>query len=76
MKILRPEWESENMKFTFNHIDIDIAKQIIDASYRAGIRVFEFTNRDTKALTVFTELRKYASKYNSHNNQFAYSVHP
>ncbi|WP_299245953.1 bifunctional 4-hydroxy-2-oxoglutarate aldolase/2-dehydro-3-deoxy-phosphogluconate aldolase [uncultured Aquimarina sp.] len=47
----------------FNHPDIHIAKEVLSASYKAGIRVFEFTNRDPKALTVFTELRKYASKY-------------
>ncbi|AXT51597.1 bifunctional 4-hydroxy-2-oxoglutarate aldolase/2-dehydro-3-deoxy-phosphogluconate aldolase [Aquimarina sp. BL5] len=47
----------------FNHSDISIAKEVLDASYQAGIRVFEFTNRDTKALNVFIELRKYASKY-------------
>ncbi len=47
----------------FNHQDISIAKEILDASYKAGVRVFEFTNRDEKALAVFTELYKYASKY-------------
>ncbi|WP_299604060.1 bifunctional 4-hydroxy-2-oxoglutarate aldolase/2-dehydro-3-deoxy-phosphogluconate aldolase [uncultured Aquimarina sp.] len=47
----------------FNHSDIEISKKVLDASYDAGIRVFEFTNRDTKALDVFSELKKYATKY-------------
>ncbi|MHA7055807.1 beta/alpha barrel domain-containing protein [Aquimarina sp. M1] len=48
----------------FNHTNIYIAKEVLDASYKAGIRVFEFTNRDENALTVFTELYEYTSKYN------------
>ncbi len=47
----------------FNHVDLRITKKVLDASYKAGIRVFEFTNRNEKALTVFTELHEYASKY-------------
>ncbi|AXT57657.1 bifunctional 4-hydroxy-2-oxoglutarate aldolase/2-dehydro-3-deoxy-phosphogluconate aldolase [Aquimarina sp. AD1] len=48
----------------FNHQDIEVTKKVLDASYEAGIRVFEFTNRNEKALSVFTELRKHALKYN------------
>lgn len=47
----------------FNHVDIEIAKGVLDASYKAGIRVFEFTNRATNSLEVFKELYNYASKY-------------
>lgn len=47
----------------FNHIDIEIAKGVLDASYKAGIRVFEFTNRATNSLEVFKELYEYAGKY-------------
>lgn len=47
----------------FNHPDIEISKKVLDASYEAGIRVFEFTNRDAKALDVFSELKQYATKY-------------
>ncbi|MDR7132075.1 2-dehydro-3-deoxyphosphogluconate aldolase/(4S)-4-hydroxy-2-oxoglutarate aldolase [Algoriphagus sp. 4150] len=47
----------------FNHEDIEVAKGVLDASYRAGIRVFEFTNRATNSLDVFTELYSYAGKY-------------
>jgi 2-dehydro-3-deoxyphosphogluconate aldolase / (4S)-4-hydroxy-2-oxoglutarate aldolase len=47
----------------FNHKDIKIAKQILDVSYKAGIRVFEFTNREANALEVFRELKIYKEKY-------------
>ncbi|MCR9015622.1 bifunctional 4-hydroxy-2-oxoglutarate aldolase/2-dehydro-3-deoxy-phosphogluconate aldolase [Aquiflexum gelatinilyticum] len=47
----------------FNHKDISIAKAVIDASYIAGIRVFEFTNRETNAFEVFKELKIYSEKY-------------
>lgn len=47
----------------FNHPNIEISKKVLDASYEAGIRVFEFTNRDAKALDVFTELKRYSTKY-------------
>ncbi|MFD2563905.1 bifunctional 4-hydroxy-2-oxoglutarate aldolase/2-dehydro-3-deoxy-phosphogluconate aldolase [Aquimarina rubra] len=55
--------ESTGLIPVFNHQDISIAKEVLDASYKAGVRVFEFTDRDEKALAVFTELHKYASKY-------------
>lgn len=47
----------------FNHVDIEVAKGVLDASYKAGIRVFEFTNRATNSLEVFKELYAYAGKY-------------
>jgi 2-dehydro-3-deoxyphosphogluconate aldolase / (4S)-4-hydroxy-2-oxoglutarate aldolase len=47
----------------FNHKDIEVAKAVVDASYKAGIRVFEFTNREENALEVFKALRIYAEKY-------------
>ena len=47
----------------FNHVDIEVAKGVLDASYKAGIRVFEFTNRATNSLEVFKELYTYAGKY-------------
>jgi 2-dehydro-3-deoxyphosphogluconate aldolase / (4S)-4-hydroxy-2-oxoglutarate aldolase len=47
----------------FNHKDISIAKSVLDASYNAGIRVFEFTNREANAFEVFKELRIYSEKY-------------
>jgi 2-dehydro-3-deoxyphosphogluconate aldolase / (4S)-4-hydroxy-2-oxoglutarate aldolase len=47
----------------FNHKDISIAKAVLDASYNAGIRVFEFTNRESNAFEVFKELKIYSEKY-------------
>ena len=47
----------------FNHRDIAVAKSVLDASYTAGIRVFEFTNRDENALEVFKELVVYVEAY-------------
>ncbi|HSJ67963.1 MAG TPA: hypothetical protein VK921_09825 [Anditalea sp.] len=47
----------------FNHKDIDVAKAVLDAAYNAGIRVFEFTNREANALAVFKALKIYAEKY-------------
>ncbi|WP_194776553.1 beta/alpha barrel domain-containing protein [Pararhodonellum marinum] len=47
----------------FNHADLEIAKQVLDASYQAGIRVFEFTNRGPHSLKVFKGLVLYAEKY-------------
>jgi 2-dehydro-3-deoxyphosphogluconate aldolase/(4S)-4-hydroxy-2-oxoglutarate aldolase len=47
----------------FNHKDISISKAVLDASYKAGIRVFEFTNRESNAFEVFKELKIYSEKY-------------
>jgi len=47
----------------FNHSDIEVAKAVLDASYAGGIRVFEFTNRASNSLEVFTTLYEYGSKY-------------
>lgn len=55
--------ETTGMIPVFNHTDVSIAKKVLDASYEAGIRVFEFTNRGANALEVFTELNKYSQNY-------------
>ena len=47
----------------FNHRDIAVAKNVLDASYAAGIRVFEFTNRDSNASEVFAALHAHAQRY-------------
>lgn len=46
----------------FYHSDIEIAKEVINASYRGGARAFEFTNRGENAFTVFTELVAYTKE--------------
>ncbi|NKI31756.1 bifunctional 4-hydroxy-2-oxoglutarate aldolase/2-dehydro-3-deoxy-phosphogluconate aldolase [Croceivirga thetidis] len=47
----------------FNHTDYDIARQVLDACYQGGIRVFEFTNRGDNALEVFGKLVAHAEQY-------------
>ncbi|NVO31852.1 beta/alpha barrel domain-containing protein [Hymenobacter lapidiphilus] len=44
----------------FYHADIEHAKQIVQACYAGGVRVFEFTNRGDNALPVFRQLREFA----------------
>ena len=46
----------------FNYADAEICKQVIKASYKAGMRVFELTNRDTMALEVFKLLVPFVEK--------------
>ncbi|WP_200978763.1 bifunctional 4-hydroxy-2-oxoglutarate aldolase/2-dehydro-3-deoxy-phosphogluconate aldolase [Echinicola sp. 20G] len=55
--------EETGMIPVFNHSDIAVAKDVLDASYKAGVRVFEFTNRGENALEVFKELKSHASQY-------------
>ncbi|QCK16421.1 bifunctional 4-hydroxy-2-oxoglutarate aldolase/2-dehydro-3-deoxy-phosphogluconate aldolase [Mangrovivirga cuniculi] len=57
----------EQMKVTgivpvFHHHDINICKKVIDACYKGGIRVFEFTNRGEGAFRIYDELNQYISK--------------
>ncbi len=47
----------------FNHKDIETAKEVLDAAYEAGIRVFEFTNRGNHSSDVFKALKLYSEKY-------------
>lgn len=44
----------------FFHQDIAVAKKVLNACYRGGVRVFEFTNRGDYAHEVFRDLNKYA----------------
>ncbi|MCE6990564.1 bifunctional 4-hydroxy-2-oxoglutarate aldolase/2-dehydro-3-deoxy-phosphogluconate aldolase [Dyadobacter sp. CY323] len=46
----------------FYHADIEIAKEVINASYRGGARAFEFTNRGENAYPVFVELLAYVKE--------------
>ncbi|HLT08674.1 MAG TPA: bifunctional 4-hydroxy-2-oxoglutarate aldolase/2-dehydro-3-deoxy-phosphogluconate aldolase [Cyclobacteriaceae bacterium] len=47
----------------FNHTDIDTAIGVLDAAYKGGVKVFEFTNRGANALEVFTALSAHAEQY-------------
>jgi 2-dehydro-3-deoxyphosphogluconate aldolase/(4S)-4-hydroxy-2-oxoglutarate aldolase len=47
----------------FNHRDITVCKKVLEASYKAGIRIFEFTNRGENTLEVFNELSEYSRQF-------------
>ncbi len=47
----------------FYHTDLEVAKGVLDASYKGGVRVFEFTNRGGNAFDVFIQLLKHAQQY-------------
>jgi 2-dehydro-3-deoxyphosphogluconate aldolase/(4S)-4-hydroxy-2-oxoglutarate aldolase len=47
----------------FYHKNADVAKSVLEACYKGGLRVFEFTNRGDNALDVFSELKKHAQKF-------------
>jgi 2-dehydro-3-deoxyphosphogluconate aldolase/(4S)-4-hydroxy-2-oxoglutarate aldolase len=55
--------KSSGMIPVFYNADIEVAKAVVDAAYKGGVRVFEFTNRGENAFQVFTELLKHAQKY-------------
>ncbi|AGA79845.1 bifunctional 4-hydroxy-2-oxoglutarate aldolase/2-dehydro-3-deoxy-phosphogluconate aldolase [Echinicola vietnamensis] len=55
--------EKTGMIPVFNHSDLEVAKNVMDASYNGGVRVFEFTNRGENALEVFRELKAYSSRH-------------
>ncbi|WP_162053331.1 bifunctional 4-hydroxy-2-oxoglutarate aldolase/2-dehydro-3-deoxy-phosphogluconate aldolase [Pontibacter pamirensis] len=44
----------------FYHADVEVCKQVMEACYRAGVRVFEFTNRGDFAHEIFGKLVKHA----------------
>lgn len=46
----------------FYHNDIEVAKEVLSACYKGGIRTFEFTNRGDFAQDVFAQLVKFAAK--------------
>ncbi len=54
---------SSGMIPVFYHADVEVAKAVLDACYRGGVRVFEFTNRGAKAFEVFTSLLKHVEQY-------------
>jgi 2-dehydro-3-deoxyphosphogluconate aldolase/(4S)-4-hydroxy-2-oxoglutarate aldolase len=47
----------------FTHDNAAEAGQVLEAAYRGGIRVFEFTNRKKNAFEVFTELLRQRDRY-------------
>lgn len=57
------EMQSTGLIPVFNHSDVEVAKRVLDACYRGGVRVFEFTNRSPNAAAVFEQLKKHAGQY-------------
>jgi 2-dehydro-3-deoxyphosphogluconate aldolase/(4S)-4-hydroxy-2-oxoglutarate aldolase len=47
----------------FTHDNAEEAQQVIEAAYRGGVRVFEFTNRKKNSFDVFVHLLKQRSSY-------------
>src|SRR5215208_3517203 len=47
----------------FTHDDISTAQQVIEAAYRGGVRVFEFTNRKKNSFEVFVAMLDYCKKF-------------
>jgi 2-dehydro-3-deoxyphosphogluconate aldolase/(4S)-4-hydroxy-2-oxoglutarate aldolase len=47
----------------FTHDDPEEAQQILEAVYKGGVRVFEFTNRTRNSYDVFVHLVKWAQQY-------------
>jgi len=47
----------------FNHPDPEVCKKVLEACYKGGVRVFEFTNRGDFAHELFAELNKYAARH-------------
>lgn len=45
----------------FYHSDYDTCKNVLEACYKGGVRVFEFTNRGDKALENFSRLYQFAA---------------
>ncbi|RRQ49780.1 bifunctional 4-hydroxy-2-oxoglutarate aldolase/2-dehydro-3-deoxy-phosphogluconate aldolase [Maribacter algicola] len=46
----------------FYHADIELGKKVLEACYKGGARLMEFTARGDFAFEVFSELNKYALK--------------
>lgn len=43
----------------FTHTDLEVCKNVMRICYENGIKVFEFTNRNTNSFEVFVELKQY-----------------
>lgn len=47
----------------FTHDDVSTAQQVIEAAYRGGVRVFEFTNRRKNSYEIFVAMLDYCKKF-------------
>jgi 2-dehydro-3-deoxyphosphogluconate aldolase/(4S)-4-hydroxy-2-oxoglutarate aldolase len=62
-KTVIQKMEESGMIPVFFHADVNVAKGVLDASYKGGVRVFEFTNRGGNAYDTFVQLLKHAEQY-------------
>jgi 2-dehydro-3-deoxyphosphogluconate aldolase / (4S)-4-hydroxy-2-oxoglutarate aldolase len=56
-------FQSTGLVPLFSHEDGAVAQQMVQACYRGGARVIEFTNRKSNALDVFSDLVKQRRNY-------------
>jgi 2-dehydro-3-deoxyphosphogluconate aldolase / (4S)-4-hydroxy-2-oxoglutarate aldolase len=56
-------FQSTGLVPLFSHENIDVAQQMVEAAYRGGARVVEFTNRKPNAIEVFSHLVKHKNNY-------------
>lgn len=47
----------------FTHTDPSVCRNVIKASYDAGARLFEFTNRNANSFDIFIEMRNYVDAH-------------
>lgn len=65
MKKFTKEEVVQRMKETgvvplFSHHDISVSKHVLEACYKGGLTVFEYTNRQPNSYEIFTELVDFA----------------
>ena len=51
----------EGMIPVFFNSDVEVCKKVMEACYKGGIRLFEFTNRGDYAHVVFEQINKFAA---------------
>jgi 2-dehydro-3-deoxyphosphogluconate aldolase/(4S)-4-hydroxy-2-oxoglutarate aldolase len=64
MAVLKPSEMQKHIlqeKFIplYTHTDVDVCKNVMRICYENGIKVFEFTNRNTNSFDIFIELKQY-----------------
>lgn len=52
-------FEKSGMIPVYYHPDYDVCKNVVDACYAGGLKIFEYANRGDKAVEVFQKLKMY-----------------
>lgn len=55
--------KAQGMVPLFYHADIEVAKEVVQAIYRGGARLLEFTNRGDYAHEIFAQLYQFAQEH-------------